>query len=163
MNTGQSLLSIGALLILSLSILRVNNGILSSDSVMQDSKIGVLATSIGTSLIEEASKKAFDEVSVDDAVLDKSNLTSPYSLGPSWGETPDTYNDFDDYNGYLAVDTIYSIDFRMSCDVCYVDPYNVDGKEPDKTWHKKMTVSITSSFITDTLRYSTVYSYWHFR
>lgn len=163
MNTGQSLLSIGAMLLLSLSILRVNNGILSSDSVMQDSKIGVLATSLGTSLMEEASKKAFDEVSVDDAVLDKNSLTSPYSLGPSWGETPDNYDDFDDYSGYVAVDTVYSIDFRMSCDVCYVDPYNVDGKETNKTWHKKMTVSITSSFITDTLRYSTVYSYWHFR
>ncbi|MCG6913762.1 hypothetical protein LJE86_07575, partial [bacterium BMS3Abin03] len=72
MNTGQSLLTIGALLILSLTVLRVNNSILVTDNILQDSKLGVLATSVATSLMEEASKKAFDEGSVDDAVLDVS-------------------------------------------------------------------------------------------
>ncbi|MCH7516480.1 MAG: hypothetical protein IIB08_05075, partial [Bacteroidetes bacterium] len=65
MNTGQSLLSIGALLILSLTILRVNNSILTTDSIMQDSKLGILSISLATSLIEEASKKAFDAASAD--------------------------------------------------------------------------------------------------
>jgi MSHA pilin protein MshD len=163
MNTGQSLLSIGALMLLSLSILRVNNGILNADSVLQDSKIGVLATSIGTSLIEEANRKAFDAISVSDAVLDVLTLTSPYTLGPALGETPDIYNDFDDYNGYVRSDTVFSMDFKIACTVNYVDPYDVDGIEMSRTWHKKITVSISSSFISDTLKFSSVYSYWHFR
>lgn len=163
MNTGQSLFSIGALLLLSLTILRVNNSILITDDILQDSKLGVLATSVATSLLEEASKKAFDAASADDAVLDLSALTSPYSLGHSSSETPETYNDFDDYNGYTKLDTINTIDFKISCDVCYVAPGNLDGYSTSKTWHKKMTVTITSSLISDTLSFATVYSYWHFR
>ncbi len=163
MNTGQTLLSIGALLLLSLSILRVNNGILSSDSVLQDSKIGVLATSVATSLIEEANRKMFDAVSENGAISKVNALTSPHALGPDGGETPDTYNDFDDYNGYVKKDTIFDIDFLMACSVNYVEPTNVDGFKMKKTWHKKITVNITSSFISDTLQFSSVYSYWFFR
>ncbi|MGD8305240.1 MAG: hypothetical protein PVF17_01175 [Ignavibacteria bacterium] len=163
MNTGQTLLSIGALLLLSLSILRVNNGILSSDSVLQDSKIGVLATSVATSLIEEANRKVFDDVSLIGAITNLNALTSPYSLGPEVGELFDTFDDFDDYNGYARQDTIFDIDFRMACSVNYIEPTNVDGFKMNKTWHKKITVNITSSFISDTLQFSSVYSYWYFR
>ena len=163
MNTGQSLFSIGALLLLSLTVLRVNNTILTTDVTLQDSKLGVLAVSLATSLIEEASKKAFDAASADSAVSDLSLLTSPYSLGPGSGETPDTYNDFDDYNGYTKLDTINSIDYQLTCLVNYVKPNNIDGIIMQKTWHKKITVLVTSSLMNDTLRFSTVYSYWQFR
>jgi len=163
MNTGQSLFSIGALLMLSLTVLRVNNSILITDGTMQDSKIGVLATSVGTSLIEEACKKAFDANSVNNAVLNLNALTASGSLGPNTGETPDTYDDFDDYNGYIKRDTVSTIDFKMVCTVNYINPNNLDGVTAQKTWHKKMTVAVTSSFLRDTLNFSTVYSYWHFR
>ena len=99
MNTGQSLFSVGALLLLSLSILRVNNSILTTDVIMQDSKLGVLAVSLASSLIEEASKKAFDAATADDAVTNLSALTSPYGLGHGSGETPENYNDFLDTDG----------------------------------------------------------------
>ena len=163
MNTGQSLFSIGALLLLSLTILRVNNSILITDSIMQDSKLGVLATSVATSIMEEANKKAFDENSVNDAVLDLSALTSSGSLGPNNGESPGTYDDFDDYNGYTKKDTVNTIDFKIVCDVTYIDPDNIDGLSIQKTWHKKMNVTITSSFLNHALTFSCVYSYWHFR
>jgi len=163
MNTGQSLLSIGALLILSLTVLRVNNSILLTEKVMQDSKLGVLATSVATSLMEEAGKKAFDESSVNDAVLDLSALTSYNSLGPNNGETPATYDDFDDYNGYTKKDTVNTIDFKIVCAVNYINPNNIDGSTTQKTWHKKMTVTVTTSFINQAMIYSYVYSYWHFR
>ena len=161
MNTGQSLFSIGALLILSLTVLRVNNSILLTDSVMQDTKIGVLATSAATSLIEEAGKKAFDENSINDAVLSLSGLSN--SLGFNTGETPETFDDFDDYNGYILKDTINTIDFKMVCAVNYIDPDNLDGATTQKSWNKKMTVTVSSSFSKDTLVFSSVYSYWHFR
>ena len=163
MNTGQSLFSIGALLLLSLTVLRINNSILITDSILQDSKLGVLATSVATSLIEEASKKAFDENSVDGAVLNLSELTSYYSFGPDSGETSDTFDDIDDYNGYIKRDTVDTIDFKMVCAVNYINPDNIDGATTQKTWHKKITVIITSSFIKDPVTYSTVYSYWYFR
>lgn len=166
MNTGQSLFTIGALMILSLTVLRVNNSILITDNILQDSKLGVLATSVATSLMEEASKKAFDEVSVDDAVLDVSALTSAGDLHYDSGEDPDnseTFDDFDDYNGYTRKDTINTIDYSMACSVSYVDPDNIDGTTTIKTWHKKITVTVTSSFYKDPLTFSSIYSYWHFR
>ena len=60
MNTGQSLFSIGALLLLSLTVLRVNNNILLTDEVLYDSKFGIIANSIATSIIEKATTKFFD-------------------------------------------------------------------------------------------------------
>ncbi|HLG31724.1 MAG TPA: hypothetical protein VI362_01695 [Ignavibacteriaceae bacterium] len=165
MNTGQSLLSIVALLLLSLTVLRVNNGILTSDSVMMNSKFGVLATSLATSLIEKASKKAFDANSAEDAVSNLTQLTPPNGLGPASGETPpDDCNDFDDFNGYTEhVANLPSAEFDMSCEVKYVNPNNLDGVSTTATWHKRMTVTVTSPSSPDTIRLSTVYSYWYFR
>ncbi len=124
MNTGQSLLSIGALFLLSLTVLRVNNSILITDSVMQESKFGILATSLATSLIEKASKKAFDANTYADAVTTLSELTSAGGMGPGSGEeAPDSCNDFDDFNGYIdSVTNLPSAKFYLSAEVCYVNP-----------------------------------------
>ena len=109
MNTGQSLFSIGALLLLSISILRVNNSILTTDTIMQDSKLGVLGISLATSLIEEANRKAFDTASAEDAVDNLSDLSLPNSLDPAMGETPGLFNHFDDYDGYVKLKVISSM------------------------------------------------------
>jgi hypothetical protein len=166
MNTGQSLFSIGALLILSLTVLKMNNFILANDIVMMDSKLGILAVSLGTSLIEEASKKAFDENTVDNEVSACSLLTN-YPLGRGVGELLDsssTFNDFDDYEGYEYHYThLPSANYDLKCTVYYVDPANPQTKVGYRTWHKKMDVTVTSESMTDTIRMSTIYSYWHFR
>ncbi|MFI5237306.1 MAG: hypothetical protein ACHQLA_05160 [Ignavibacteriales bacterium] len=164
MNSGQSLLSLGALLILALTVLRVNNSIISTETVMQDSKFGILATSLATSLIEKASKKAFDANTYDDAVSSLGELTSAAGLGPNVSETPDTYNDFDDYDGYSEeITNLPSAEFNIFCEVVYISPNNPDGKLTTTSWHKKMIVSVSSPSTTDTIRLSTIYSYWHFR
>ena len=46
MNTGQMLLTLGALVILSLLTLRVNSSQLSTQDTMQNSKFGILAVSV---------------------------------------------------------------------------------------------------------------------
>lgn len=178
MNTGQSLLSIAALLILSLTVLRVNNTILSSDVVLRDSKLGILAVSLATSLIEEANRKAFDAVTAEEGITDIDLLTSPSGLGPGIGELPADFNDFDDYNRYVKLDTIFTyintggniiidttryVIFKDSCSVCYIEPDNIDGKIMQKTWHKKITVFISSPSMIDTIKVSKVFSYWNFR
>lgn len=160
MNLGQSLFAMGALLILSLTILRMNNNILSTDETVMDSKIGILATSIGTSLIEEASKLAFDENTKVNPVNDLNGLTPVLSLGQDHlGE----FDDFDDFNNYTKHDTIYTIPFHTKCIVTYINPANPNGSSTNRTWHKKLTVKIASDFSKDTLELSTVYSYWYFR
>lgn len=160
MNLGQSLFAIGALTILSLTILRMNNNILSTDETVMDSKIGILAISIGTSLIEEASKLHFDESTRTNPVNNLNYLTPVSSLGQ---ESPGVFDDFDDYNNYTKHDTIYSIPFHTRCLVTYINPTNPNGSSSNRTWHKKLTVKIANDFSKDTLELSTVYSYWYFR
>lgn len=158
MNLGQSLFAIGALIILSLNIMGVNTRILRTDEVALDSKIGVLATSIGTSTIEEASKLPFDENTKDDGVSAKSSLSLP--LGQ---EVSGVIDDFDDYNGVIQQDTIFTIPFTSVCKVEYINTSNPDGFITSKNWHKKLTISISTPFTRDTIKMSTVYSYWYFR
>ena len=166
MNTGQSLFSIGALLILSLTVLKMNNFILANDSVMQDSKLGILAVSLATSIIEEASKKAFDANTVSAEVPACSLLTN-YPLGPGVGEIADssqTFNDFDDYEGYQKhYDYLPSAEFDLKCSVYYVEAANPQSKVGYRTWHKKIDVVVTSVSMHDTIKMSSLYSYWHFR
>ena len=166
MNTGQSLFSIGALLILSLTVLKMNNFILANDSVMQDSKLAILGISLATSLIEEASKKSFDANTVENEVAACSLLTN-YPLGRGTDEIEDssiTFNDFDDYDGYeYHYDYLPSAEYDLKCSVYYVSPTNPEVKVGYRTWHKKMDIIVSSESMRDTVKMSTVYSYWHFR
>ena len=164
MNNSQSLVSIGALLLFSITALKVNNRILTNDEIMQESKFGVLGLSLATSMIEEASSKAFDLATVEDGIIDVNLLTAPSSLGPAPGEPPESYNDFDDYNGYTRhVSNIPSAEFDISCVVQYVDPTQISGFVNHRTWHKKITVKVSSPSMQDTIRVAKVFSYWNFR
>lgn len=176
MNTGQSLLSIGALLLLSLTVLRVNNSILYSDMVMSDSKYAMMANSIATSLIEKASRLRadgqsmhFDENTILNQLIDSTQLTPWTSLRPETGEaTEEQYDDFDDYNGYTQEDVYYgSVTFYSRCEVCYVMPNNPDVMLNTTSWHKKLSVAVTwrqnnqpVGFVPDTIKQSTIFSYW---
>ena len=159
MNTGQSLFSIGALLILSLTVLKMNNFILANDSVMQDSKLAILGISLATSLIEEASKKSFDANTVENEVAACSLLTN-YPLGRGTGEIEDssiTFNDFDDYDGYeYHYDYLPSAEYDLKCSVYYVSPTNPEVKVGYRTWHKKMDITVSSESKRDNVKMSTI-------
>ena len=169
MNTGQSLITIGAMMLLSITVLRVNNNLLSTNTTLMDTKFGVLAVSLGTSIIEEANKKAFDLAGSDDAIASIDLLTAPNGMGPAPGEVYPDYNDFDDFNGFVdTVSNLPSANFVISCSVYYIEPTNPDVKVNYRTWHKKIDVAITSPNMgnnedRDTVRLSSVFSYWYFR
>ena len=91
-------------------------------------------------------------------------IPSSLNLGPETGESFDLFDDFDDFNQYTKIDSsMPSAIFKIECDVDYVNLSNFDGISSKRTWHKKITVIITSSLMSDTLIFSSVYSYWHFR
>ncbi len=162
MNTGQTLLAVGAMILLSVLILRVNGSFLTTGTTLMDTKFDVLATSIATSLIEEISSKAFDNYTASNPTTNVNDLSS--TLGPEMGETYDTYNDIDDYNGYTKIDaTMPSAVFKATCKVNYVNPNDLDHSTTSKTWYKKITISVSSISMADTVTISTVYSYWVFR
>jgi hypothetical protein len=172
MNTGQSLFAIGAMLLLSLTILRVNNNIILTDTVLIDSKFGIIANSIATSLIESATEKFFD-VNTKEGPCNQSALTYP----PGWesGESdPTNFNDFDDFNNYTQTDTVSSVIYFSHCRVSYIspdpdDPTSLNTEVSSPTWHKKIDVAVTwrqndqtIGFSPDTVKQSNVYSYWFF-
>ena len=158
------MLTIGAILLLSTVMLRINTNNLTTDSIRAEAQYGVLATSIITSIMEEAKSFSFDEASDTNSVTSLSELTSALNLGPESGETYDTFNDFDDFNGYTRVDsTMPSAIFNISCKVDYIHKSNLKAKSNTATWHKKITVTVSSEFMTDSLTQSNIYSYWYFR
>jgi len=164
MNTGQMLITIAALMLLSMVILRTNSSFLYTSVYLMDSKFGVLAVSIATSVIEEASSKSFDENTSSSAVSNTGQLTDVNLIGPESGEYYEIYDDFDDFDGYVKIDsTMPSAPFNISCAVCYVRETFPDVPYNGKTWHKKITVTVSSEYMPDTVTISSVYSYWFFR
>lgn len=164
MNTGQMLLTVGAMILLSLVILRVDNGFLNTNTILYNSKFDILAVSIGTSVIEEARGKAFDDSTVNNSVSSLASLTPVNQLGPEAGEIYPNFNDFDDYNNFTKIDsTMPSAVFKIKCEVEYVTDTNPDVASNVVTWNKKITVFVTSPSMTDTVKLSSVFSYWYFR
>jgi hypothetical protein len=131
------------------------------------------------------------------AVFDSTLLTNPASLGPEAAShesyrgkvagSPNDFNDFDDFNGlkicyfsdtpgdsiqtagYLPI-MVPGIRARyyVTCTVSYVNPPNLDvDYAVRQTWHKKITVTVWSSYrnvVTDkpdTLVYPAIMSYWN--
>lgn len=175
MNTGQMLITIGAIFLLSMVILTTNRGLITTNSTMIDNRYGILGTSLATSIIEKATGKAFDHNTDTIAVNSLTILTNINAIGLETGENrnyPDNFNDFDDFNCYRTipkVDTVFfegtnrRIIFNTFCRVDYVALNNINNVSTQRTWHKRMMVKVVSPGMGDTIRMSTIYSYWYFR
>lgn len=177
MNTGQMLLTIGAIFLLSTVILTVNRGFLTTNTTMITNRYGIMASSLATSMIERAISKAFDENTDTTEVTSTSQLTLPQNLGLDAGENrndPNLLDDFDDYNCYRflphrdsiqidPMDPTKKLYFDTFCRVDYVSDSNPNNVSSTRTWHKRMQVIVTSSAMEDTIRMSTIYSYWNFK
>jgi len=164
MNTGQMMLSLGAMILLSFLILRVNGSQLTTQDTMQNTKFGILAVSLASSVLESASEKAYDEKSAGNFVSKLSKLTDENKFGTDGGEDPDsisTFDDFDDFDGYTVADSsLPSAVFNINCKVQYVDPDVGGFVTSNKTWHKMLTVTVSSPSMMDTIKMSKVFSYW---
>ena len=162
MNTGQMMLALGAMILLSTVVLRINSNFLLNDTVLDETKYNFLATSIATSVIQEAKAKAFDKATDSTSISDLTLLSTV--LGPEKGEKHPDFNDFDDYNGYSGIDaSMPSAVFNYSCTVDYVELNSPGVATINKTWNKLLTVTVSSPYMSDTIRVSSIYSYWFFR
>jgi hypothetical protein len=162
MNTGQMMLTAGAVVLLGMTVLTVNQSLSNNGFILQQTEIGIYKVSLGTSVLEEAMGKAFDENSIESDLSSTTSLSS--TLGPESGETHDDFDDFDDYNNYTTSYVIEGVDsMTVKCKINYVDPSNPDGTTTSKTWHKKITVYVWGSVIPDTVTFTHIFSYWSFR
>jgi hypothetical protein len=150
-------------------MLTVNTNTGDNNQAIQMSEYRIMAASLATSTLERATGLPFDQNTVSSNVPSAGSMSS--ILGRETGEVDSlesTFNDFDDYNKFhkwVKGDTVFfrSADFRVWSDVDYV---MIQGDSviwtPGPTYTKRITVYVTSPFMNDTLRYSTLYSYWFF-
>jgi hypothetical protein len=180
MNTGQMMLVVGSITLLSLLALSINQKILGQTQTMLDSEASLNAISIAQSLIDEIQTKLYDDTTRNARVFDKdltTLLASPTSLGPSSDERslvqiPDDvfphrsvlgYSDINDYNGYIRYDTTSLMKgFRDSVAVYYVTEGNIDQRSIVQTCFKRIDVVITHPCMTKPLRLSDVSIYRRF-
>jgi hypothetical protein len=167
MSTGQMLLTLIAMMLLSLIVLRQTGDTLETSDTVLQSKLEIMAVSEASSMIEKISALAFDQHTKDSSFTGQVwQLTPPSSLGPEAGEdSVQKFNDIDDYNGYAAVDSTALGDFTTRCTVQYVDPSNPDAVFGAQSWHKKITVTVFGPrpAMPDSVQCSTIISYWFFQ
>jgi hypothetical protein len=159
MNTGQSILSIGALMVLSIVSLSFNSAVLTNTTVEVENKVYLTAFSLADDLIEEIKQKAFDAATINFPTTNPSSLTSAYSLGHGSWEVYPAYNDIDDYNGYvMSVSAPHAEDYQVSCTVRYVDGDNPDSIVWTQTFYKKVTVVVTSPYMRNPVELSHIFT-----
>lgn len=164
MNTGQTILTIIAIVFLGTNVISVNRTFLQHGVILQQSEIGLFSTSLATSLIEEAQGKAFDKNSLQGLLQSASECTPVDSLGPEPGEKRADWNDFDDYNNLKDTVRIKDVDtFYRWATVSYVDSTTPSIATNYRTFSKTLTVFVRGLASQDTVRMSYLFSYWSFR
>jgi len=177
MNTGQILLTIGALVLLSLAIFNINNMLFHCDISLAENRYRLEALSLLTSYIEQASQYFFDETSTDTS--SEKNLQDFTSLA-NFGFDENDYgeiDDFDDFHNYVKIDTGRSgVVYRNMFKVEYIKLVGNDiVVSSNKEYHKRMTIYITDDYnpplifkfvngqkMKDTLSVSFIHSYWFY-
>ncbi|GMU86011.1 MAG: hypothetical protein AMXMBFR48_12530 [Ignavibacteriales bacterium] len=164
MGTQQSLLTILAMMMLTMLAVRMNSNILRTQDITQNSKFGLTAISLASSRIELAARLAFDENSLNNPLTGTSSLSLPYSFGPDSGETAASqFDDVDDYHQFAETDSsLPSAVYTITSKVEYLEPVNLTVSSTP-TWHKQFTVYVSSISMQDTVMMSTILSYWYFR
>lgn len=163
MNTGQTLLTILAIMLLGSNVVSVNKTFTQHGVILQQTEIGIFGVSLGQSIVEEAQGKRYDANTADSVAASVDELSS--TLGPEAGDTTRIdFNDFDDYNGWKDSLYVDGVDrFKRWATVCYVDTSNLDGSSATRKWHKKLTVFVKPDNVQDTIKMSYIFSYWSFR
>jgi hypothetical protein len=169
MGLGQTMMTVLAMGMLATVLLTVNTNTGDNNQAIQMSEYRIMAASLATSTLERATGLPFDQNTVSSNISDPNSLT--HNLGRETGEIDsleNTFNDFDDYKGFhkwVKGDSVFfrSADFQVWSDVDYV---MIQGDSvistAGPTYTKRITVYVTSPYMNDTLRYSTLYSYWFF-
>jgi hypothetical protein len=78
MNTGQMMLTAGALILLGVTVLSVNRNNLQNGTILRQTELGIYAVSLATSYVQHATSLAFDELTVVRPVLPTNPAPAAY-------------------------------------------------------------------------------------
>ena len=182
MGSGQMMMTILGMVLLSMVILTMNRGFYNTNTTMASSRYNILGISVANSIMEDATSMRFDEATTGGTITSPSQATAPANLGVETGESstnPKTFDDFDDYNAFktnpkldtiLVTGTTKKIIFNSICKVDYVTASNPSLTSGSQTYHKRLRIWVycpeirdPKTLVTDTIKLSTVFSYWYFR
>ena len=159
MSNSQSMLSLGALLLLSLVSLRFNSSALENATVEVENKIYLTAFSLADDLIEEIKQKAFDAATVDFPTTNPADLTPPSGLGHADWEIYPNYNDIDDFNGFTkSISAPHAENYNVSSEVFYVSETNPNTKVMTQTFYKKVEITVDSPYIRNPVTLSFIFT-----
>jgi hypothetical protein len=148
MNNVQSMLSLGALVILSMVSMNFHSSVLETSTVEIENKVALTAFSLADDLIEEIKVRAFDEKTIEFPTTNPMGLTPPGSLGPEAGEVYGTFNDVDDYHGLIKnISAPHAENYRVECIVQYVQEDNFGVVSTVQTFYKRVTVNVSSPYL----------------
>ncbi|MBT3233335.1 MAG: hypothetical protein HN356_11025 [Calditrichaeota bacterium] len=177
MNTGQTLLTMGALMLICIIILNFNVTSNNIGTSLDFNRFRLEGLSILTSHIEQLSQYYFDEVSTD-TINEKrvNNFSQDHQLGFDNGDN-NVIDDIDDFHGLTVVDTgmsgvIYNVNFEVD----YVNLQSgIITHSGNREYHKRVSLSVSDAFdpplvysmsgsnrVRDTLKVEVVISYWFF-
>ena len=180
MNTGQTIITLGALMFLAVTVLNMNRSFSESDVSLLQNQHRMEALSLLKTYKAQALTRFFDQTCLSLTSAKRVNdFTAHNALGMGVGDNG-IPNDFDDYDSYAITDSaasgmVYKIFFK-------VDYVNLTGNQivaaGAKTYHKRMQIFVTDTTgvsgdplfyrwnggekIKDTLSVSFVHSYWFY-
>lgn len=161
MTGNQMMLSIVAMIFLSMLILNVHSSTSDKLIILYSNESVIEATGIVQAMFEEIQTKAFDEATTTAAAKERSMLTPVSSIGCDAGEVACTdFDDIDDYNNYTLIDTSNVMGtFELGVLVNYVKetpPYDITNV---KTYMKRVDISISNESLPTTLTFNKLISY----
>ena len=163
MSSGQTLLTIGGIMLLSFIMLTFYESEGNSTAMTLFNESLITSTGIAQTVIEELSMRNFDELTITNVFDTPDSLTLAAYLGVDGSENKDSLNDFDDvddFNGYERIDSLDRLgNFRISVAVSYVGYENPDSAVNVRTFYKMATVSVGNDYLVDTLTLSYTSSY----
>lgn len=183
MSTGQTLLTIGAFILLSNILVTFYRLLAESGQTIDSSQGGITAVSLATSYMQVAQGLHFDERTINSFIPRNqvNRLTHPDSLRTEGNYGVDTvmspplppedhigrFDDVDDFNGYEFRDTTMEGTlgyYRAKFTVNYVSPNRIDSIVNIRTFVKRLDIKVWREFppSEDTVRTSTIIGYWMF-
>lgn len=161
MLSTERLLIIGGLILLSIIVLSFNTNSLEQTSNNLNNEAMITGISLGQSLLEEISSRAFDENTVNTNVSSPNDLTVPPNLGKESGEIISTqFDDIDDFDGFARNDSLPRLGvFNLRSEVYYVNANTPNTKSNVRTFNKRIDIKIANIYMADTLTLHKILSY----
>lgn len=175
MNTGQTLMTLGALVLITTSVLNFNHYIYDKDLQLMQNQYRMEALSILSEQVQQVSAQYFDEIFTDTSKnKNEGDLTASNQLGPDDNDG-NIFDDIDDYHGQSIVVTGESgAPYRLFFEVAYVRLNSgTIVTDNHRRYHKRVRISIVDDYaspliykyvngakVRDTLSVSFVKGFW---